>query len=143
LFQFGTGSVKKLLTGCLVTANFDVSKLSKSFKQMVVFPLDTRNREKQPGEGVHVQDLARNASSGLPVVMSALNSIKLEDIEQEVARLPDINGDNRVQVGIAVPTLVARIMLNLCGCNHFMSDVDQYVQEKLIPYYRDVLPQNP
>ncbi|XP_076071798.1 uncharacterized protein LOC143043309 [Mytilus galloprovincialis] len=141
--SFGTGSVKKLLTGCLVTANFDVSKLSKSFKQLVVFPLDTLNREKQPGEGIHVQDMARNASSALPVVMSALNSIKLEDIEQEVARLPDINGDNRVQVGIAVPILVARIMLNLCGCNLFMSDVDQYVQEKLIPYYRDVLPQNP
>lgn len=82
----------------------------RSFKQLVVFPLDTLNREKQPGEGIHVQDLAHNASSGLPVVMSALNSIKLEDIEQELARLPDINGDNRVQVGIAVPILVARIV---------------------------------
>ncbi|CAC5355863.1 unnamed protein product [Mytilus coruscus] len=131
LSGFGERSVKRLLTGCLVTANFDVSKLCKSFKQLVVFPVNTLNREKQIGEGKFVQDLAHTASSALPAVMSALNSIHHKDIIAEVARLPDIDRDNRVQEGIAVPLLVARIVLNLCGCNHFMLDVDQYVRGEI------------
>ncbi|XP_061190558.1 uncharacterized protein LOC133198484 [Saccostrea echinata] len=131
---------RKPLTGCLVTANFDLSAAYKYFSRLFVMKIEKTKHQKNTGDARVLEDAARDASSALPVVLCSLNSVRAADVNKEVANLRSLlKMDIRILEGIALPMVLARMLLNAAQRYDLMKTVLSYIKEVLIPYYQESL----
>eukprot|EP00105_Crassostrea_gigas_P036528 XP_019920676.1 PREDICTED: uncharacterized protein LOC105322964 [Crassostrea gigas] len=133
-----TEDPKTPLTGCLVTANFDLSCLLKYFSRLFVMKINKTQRKKQTGEAKTLEDAAMTASCALPLVLQELNKTTINDIQEAVTAI-EFDTDIRILEGIALPLVCAKKILRLVGRGQYLEKVTDYIQEVLKPYYLETL----
>lgn len=78
---------------------------------MFVLNIEKTKHQKKTGDAIRLEDAAREASSALPVVLSALNTVTAADVNKEVENLQSVlRMDIRILEGIALPMVLARMV---------------------------------
>lgn len=78
---------------------------------MFVLKIEKTKHQKKTGDARRLEDAAREASSALPMVLSALNTVTAADVNKEVENLQSVlRMDIRILEGIALPMVLARMV---------------------------------
>ncbi|CAG2235071.1 unnamed protein product [Mytilus edulis] len=120
-------------TGCIVTANFSLCNIDRAGTRTVPLMFSPLNKDKQPGEGLELQEMAKEASCAFPLIVGLFEQIKKDTVASQTTLVKKLLPmlDLRLQEGLALPLLYLRLILNELKLYRVMPAVISYIQNQL------------
>ncbi|XP_053389689.1 uncharacterized protein LOC128552671, partial [Mercenaria mercenaria] len=129
------------LTGCLVTANFDLTSVARYSSRLCILKMNPKVGPKQPGVASELEALAVSASAALPILLQTVYTMTPGEIHATTRTLMDtVPCDLRVVEGLSVPLTAAKKLLERAGRSELLPDVQVYLEQVLFPYISDTMP---
>ncbi|XP_053399137.1 uncharacterized protein LOC123525799 [Mercenaria mercenaria] len=129
------------LTGCLVTANFDLTSVARYSSRLCILKMNPKVGPKQPRVASELEALAVSASAALPILLQTVYTMTPGEIHATTRTLMDtVPCDLRVVEGLSVPLTAAKKLLERAGRSELLPDVQVYLEQVLFPYISDTMP---